>query len=39
VKFDGDDLMISTSYGDTRIRLDPGSGRPESTLGPSCSGR
>jgi hypothetical protein len=39
VRFEGDDaVMISTSYADRRISLDPGTGRPESTLGPSCSG-
>lgn len=39
VTFDGDYVMVSSSYADKRIHLDPGTGRPESTLGPSCSGR
>jgi hypothetical protein len=39
VRFDGSDyVVISTSYADARIYLDPGTGRPQSVLGPSCSG-
>jgi hypothetical protein len=38
VRFSGSDtVMISTSYADKQITLDPGTGRPLSVLGPSCS--
>ena len=38
VTFTGRDVItISTSYGDKEIKLDHGSGRPLSDLGPSCS--
>ena len=32
-----DAVTISTSYADKEINLDPGTGRPLSVLGPSCS--
>lgn len=32
-----DELVVSTSYADKRIDLDPATGRPLSVLGPSCS--
>jgi hypothetical protein len=39
VRFDSSNtVLISTSYLDRRIDLDPATGRPRSTLGPSCSG-
>lgn len=39
VTFTGSDtITVATSYGTKTIRLDPGSGRPEQVLGPSCSG-
>jgi hypothetical protein len=38
VRFAGRDAVtISTSYVDKEITLDPGTGRPLSVLGPSCS--
>ena len=39
VTFDGDDtVLVSTSYLDRKISLDPGTGEPLQVLGPSCSG-
>jgi hypothetical protein len=38
VRFTGRDaITISTAYSNKEIRLDPGTGRPLSVLGPSCS--
>ena len=38
-RFDGRDRVhISTAYGDFDLRLDPSSGRPLDTIGPTCSG-
>jgi hypothetical protein len=38
VRFTGRDVItISTAYADKEINLDPGTGRPLSDLGPSCS--
>lgn len=39
VTFEGSNtVLISTSYLDKRISLDPGTGKPQQVLGPSCSG-
>jgi hypothetical protein len=39
VTFRGEDgVHVSTSYGEVDLRLDPATGRPRDTLGPSCSG-
>jgi hypothetical protein len=39
VWFQGEDQVhVSTSYGGFDLRLDPATGRPRDTLGPSCAG-
>jgi hypothetical protein len=39
VSFRGEDTVhVSTSYGEFDLRLDPATGRPLQTLGPTCAG-
>jgi hypothetical protein len=33
-----DEVALSTNYGDFRLRLDPATGTPLDTIGPTCSG-